>query len=156
MFKEVRSHLGRRISVLPVFIIICVLLSSITAYCDGDRSYYMSSFSINAQLDSMGNMDVIEEITYEFDGSFRGVYRTLKTAGSDGIEGIEVYKVLSGSLRQFVRDNSEKEGSYQLIDEGDGIRLKIFSAAKDESITFALKYRIMNVAAKYNDIAELY
>ncbi|MGI6584440.1 MAG: DUF2207 domain-containing protein [Lutisporaceae bacterium] len=148
--------MGRRITVLPAFLIICVLLSAITAYCDGGRSYYMSSFRINAQLDSRGNMDVIEEITYEFDGSFRGVYRTLRTAGSDGIEGIEVYKVLSGSLQQFVRDNSEREGSYQLIDEGDGIRLKIFSAAEDESSTFTLKYRIMNVAAKYNDIAELH
>lgn len=146
----------RRISAILIFLIICVLLSAITAFGDNDRSYYMSSFRINAKLDSMGNMEITEEITYEFDGSFRGVYRTLKTAGSDSIESIEVYKNQFGLFSPFVKDNSEKENTYQLINEGDSIKLKIFSAAQNESRTFTLKYRVMNVAAKYNDIAELY
>ncbi|HRU40790.1 MAG TPA: DUF2207 domain-containing protein, partial [Candidatus Diapherotrites archaeon] len=144
----------RRITVSLIFLITCAFLSVITAYCD-DRSYYMSSFRINAQLDSMGNMDIIEEITYEFDGIFRGVYRTLKTAGSDGIEAVEVYKKQPGMLSPFVQDNSERDNTFQLIDEGDGIRLKIFSSAVNESTTFTLKYRVLNVAEKYNDIAEI-
>ncbi|MDD4503640.1 MAG: DUF2207 domain-containing protein [Clostridiaceae bacterium] len=139
-----------------IFLIICALLSTITAYCADDRSYYMSSFKVSAQLDSSGSMDVTEEITYEFDGSFRGVYRTLKTAGSDGMEAIEVHKIQDGRITQFVQNNSESENSYQLIDEGDGIRLKIFSTAEDEDRTFTIRYRVINVASKYNDIGELY
>ncbi|MEA4847122.1 MAG: DUF2207 domain-containing protein [Clostridiaceae bacterium] len=146
----------RKITVSAIFLIIYALLSALTGYCDDDRSYYMSGFRINAQLDSQGNMDIIEEITYEFDGSFRGVYRTLKTAGSDGIENIEVYKNQSGTFYPFVQDNSEREGTYQLIDEGGGIRLKVFSAAENESSTFAIKYRVINAAAKYNDTGEIY
>ncbi len=116
----------------------------------------MSSFKINAQLDSMGNMDIIEEITYEFDGSFRGVYRTLRTAGSDGIEAVEVYKKQPDMLSPFVQDNSERDNTFQLIGEDGGIKLKIFSAAVNESRTFILKYRVLNAAAKFNDIAEIY
>ncbi|HNU79316.1 MAG TPA: DUF2207 domain-containing protein [Bacillota bacterium] len=145
----------RRITILLIFLITCALLSVITAYCD-DRSYYMSSFKINAQLDSMGNMDIIEEITYEFDGSFRGVYRTLRTAGSDGIEAVEVYKKQPDMLSPFVQDNSERDNTFQLIGEDGGIKLKIFSAAVNESRTFILKYRVLNAAAKFNDIAEIY
>ncbi|MDD3705811.1 MAG: DUF2207 domain-containing protein [Clostridiaceae bacterium] len=145
----------RKISVLLIILTISMLLSAMTAYCDDDRSYYMSSFRINAKLDNMGNMDITEEITYEFNGSFRGVFRTLKTAGSDGIEAIEVYRSQSGVFSSFAQDNSENENTYQLINEGDGIRLKIFSAAQNESRTFTLKYRVLNAAAKYNDIAEL-
>lgn len=146
----------RRISAILIFLIICMLLSAITAFGDNDRSYYISSFRINAKLDSMGNMEITEEITYEFDGSFRGVFRTLKTTGSDSIESIEIYKNQFGLFSPFVKDNSEKENTYQLINEGDSIKLKIFSTAQNESRTFILKYRVMNVAAKYNDIAELY
>ena len=146
----------RRIAVSVIFLIVCALLSTANVYCADDRSYYMSSFNINAQLDSYGNMDVSEEITYEFDGSFRGVYRMLKTAGSDGIEAFEVYKTQDGKLKKFVQNDSEVENSYQLIDEGDGIRLKIFSTAENEKKTFAIKYKVINVASKYNDIGELY
>lgn len=146
----------RRIAAPFIFLIICALLSTITAYCAADKSYFMGNFKVSAQLDSSGNMDVLEEITYEFDGSFRGVYRTLKTAGSDGLEAIEVYKLQDGKLMQFTNNNSEQENTYQLINEGDGIRLKIFSTAEDESRTFAIRYRVKNVATKYNDIGELY
>ena len=149
-------NLKRRIEVSVIFLVIFALLSSVTAYCADDRSYYMSGFKVNAQLDSQGNMDVTEEITYEFDGSFRGVYRTLKTAGSEGVEAIEIRKIQNGRVSEFMQNNSEAEGSYQLINEGDGIRLKIFSAAEDESSTFAIKYRVLNAASKYNDIGELY
>ncbi len=146
----------RKVAVSIIFLILCILLSSISAYCADDRSYYMSRFKIDAELDSFGNMEVTEKITYEFDGSFRGVYRTLKNKGSSGMEAIEVYKELKGELYQFVQDDSEGENSFQLTVERDGIRLKIFSSAEDESRTFVIKYRVLNVASKYNDIGELY
>jgi uncharacterized membrane protein len=152
----VRSYLRRKIAVSAIFLIVSLLFITINAYCTDDRSYYMSSFKVNAQLDSSGSMDVTEEITYEFDGSFRGVFRTLKTAGSDGIEAVEVYKLQGRNLVQFSNDNSEQENTFQLINESDGIRLKIFSTAEDESRTFAIRYKVISAASKYNDIGELY
>ncbi len=116
----------------------------------------MSSFNINVRLDSSGNMEIAEEITYTFDGSFRGVYRTLKTTGSDGIEAIEVYKTQNGRLTEFVQNDSETENTYQLIDEADGIRLKIFSTSEDESRSFIIRYKVLNAAVKYKDTGELY
>ncbi|HYE80798.1 MAG TPA: DUF2207 domain-containing protein [Clostridia bacterium] len=146
----------RGIAASVIFLVVFALLATVNGFCADDRSYYMSSFKVNAQLDSSGNMDVLEEITYEFDGSFRGVYRTLKTAGSDGIEAIEIFKQQNSRLYQFVQDDSEAENSFQLIDEGDGVRLKIFSTAEDERRTFAIRYKVLNVASKYNDTGELY
>ena len=55
-----------------------------------------------------------------------------------------------------MQNNSEAENSYQLIDEGNGIRLKIFSTSEDESKTFAIRYKVINAASKYNDTGELY
>lgn len=148
--------LRRRLTVSLIFLIMCALLSAMNVYCADDRSYYMSGFKINAQLDSSGNMEVSEKITYEFDGSFRGVYRTLKTAGSDGISNFAVGKLQNGKLTEFIQNNSEVENTYQLLDEGDGIRLKLFSTSEDESKTFIIKYKVMGAASRYNDIGELY
>jgi uncharacterized membrane protein len=152
----VKSHLRRRISVSLIFLIVCALLSTVNVYCADDRSYYMSSFKINAQMDSSGSMEVVEEITYEFDGSFRGVYRTLEIAGSDGIDDFEVSKIQNGKLTTFNQNDLEVENTYQLLDEGDGIRIKMFSTSEDESKTFVIRYKVINAASKYNDIGELY
>lgn len=138
-----------------LFLIFYVILSAAFIYAD-DRSYYVSSFDIRAELDPAGNMTVLENITYEFDGSFRGVYRTLKTAGSDGIDGIEIYKKQNGKLVYFAESNTEEENTYQILKEKDGIRLKIFSTSEDESKTFGIRYRVLNAAVKYNDTGELY
>ncbi len=151
-----RSHLRRGVTATVIFFVVLMLLYPVTAYCSDDRSYYMSSFKVNAQLNGSGDMSVLEEITYEFDGSFGGVYRTLKTAGSDGIESIEVYRVWHGKLFEFERYDSGADRTYQLIEEGDGIRLKIFSPAQDESKTFVIKYKVKNVATRYKDVGELY
>ena len=151
-----RSGLKRRAAFAVIFITTLLLTFAVTGHCSGDRSYFMSSFNVHAQLDSLGDMAVSEEITYEFDGSFRGVYRTLEDTGSDGIGGIEVYEVRDGGLIEYAQNASEADNSYQLINEGDGITIKIFSAARDESKTFRIMYNVKNVAVKYNDTAELY
>lgn len=146
----------KRIIFPAILLIIYLLTAVVNGLCDDDRSYYMSRFKVNAQLNSSGDMDVTEDITYEFDGSFRGVYRTVRAAGSDGLEAFEVYKLKDGNPILLTNDNSERDNTYQLLDEGNGITVKIFSAAKDESRTFVIKYRVINAAVKYRDIGELY
>ncbi|NQS76798.1 MAG: DUF2207 domain-containing protein [Peptococcaceae bacterium] len=146
----------KRTAFATILTAILLLTLTVTGHCTGDRSYFMSSFNVEAQLDSSGDMAVSEEISYEFDGSFRGVYRTLKSTGSDGIEDIRVYEVKGGRLNEFTRSTSEADNTYQLLEEGDGITIKLFSAAQDESKTFRIQYKVINVATRYNDTAELY
>jgi len=145
-----------RKTVSLMILIVCMLLSGFNVYCADDRSYYMSSFRIAAQLDASGDMDVVEEITYEFDGRFSGVYRTLLEEGSRGISDFSVSRLQGGKLTEFINNDSAAENTYQLLDEWKGIRLKIFSTSKDESKTFVIKYKVNAVAARYSDIGELY
>ena len=121
-----------------------------------DRSYKIDQFHVKAILNEDGSMDIEEIITYDFSGSFNGVFRTLKTAGSDGIDKIEIMINQYGYYVNADESLSEKNNTYQKIKEADGIRLKIFSKSQDEKKQFVIKYRVQNVAVKYNDIAELY
>ncbi len=121
-----------------------------------DRSYHMSSFIVNAELDTYGNLSVEEQITYEFEGSFNGVYRTLRTAQSHGIDQIEVYVLSGNNFYALTQDDSEGENTFQLLQESDGIKIKAFSRSSNESKSFLIKYIVMGAATKYQDTGELY
>jgi len=151
----VRRNLRRKHVYFILVLMLSMVLSAVSVYSD-DRSYYISGFEVIAELDRAGNMSVSEQITYEFDGSFRGVYRSIKTTGSDGVDSIKIYKLQHGKLIEFSESNTEEENTYQLFDERDGIRLKLFSASKNERKTFVIKYRVLNNAVKHNDTGELY
>lgn len=139
-----------------ILIIVIVLCLTTAVYGADDRSYYISSFIVNAGLDTYGNMMVEEQITYAFDGSFNGIYRTLKTIRSDGIDQIEVYKLNNGSTIPFSYADTEEENTFQILPESDGIRIKAFSRSIDESKTFLIKYTVMGASTKYDDTGELY
>lgn len=130
-----------------IFISLVLILVLAPATAEADRSYTMERFHVEALLNSDGSMDVSETITYDFSGEFNGIYRTLDTTGSDGIENIEVMN----------SDESKTPiSTYDIIQQKYGLKLKIYSKSKDEVKTFIIKYRVLNAAVKYNDTAELY
>lgn len=141
---------------IVLFFIMILLLTMNMVNAADDRSYRIDQFHVKSILNEDGSMNIEETITYDFTGSFNGVYRTLKTAGSDGIDNIEIMINEYGDYVNAEESLSEKNNTYQKIKEADGIRLKIFSKSQDEKKQFIVKYRVSNVAVKYNDIAELY
>lgn len=142
---------------LSLVLILCITFCLTTAvYGADDRSYYISRFIVDAELDAYGNMMVEEQITYAFDGSFNGIYRTLKTIRSGGIDQIEVYRLSGNNFYPFTQDDSEKENTFQILPESDGIRIKAFSRSIDESRTFLIRYTVMGASTRYEDTGELY
>lgn len=129
-----------------LILLVLVLLSGYTA-AEADRSYIINGFHAEAQLNTDGSMDVSETLTYDFSGEFNGIYRTLVTTGSDGVDNIEV---------MTVDGNKMPANTYEVEKQKDKLQLKIYSKARNEMKTFIIKYRVLNVAVKYNDIAELY
>ena len=136
---------GESVKKLFLFISIVFLMVLCPVKLEADRSYTIDGFEVDAQLSTDGSMDVIETITYNFSGAFNGVYRTLVIAGSRGIDNIEV---LSGDGIQI--------NTYEISKEANGLQLKIYSKSQNEIKTFIIKYRVLDVCVKYNDIAELY
>jgi len=121
---------------------------------DENRSYKISEFNVEAKLNYDGSMDVKETIIYDFKGEFNGVYRTIHTEGSDGIENIHLY--IGDSKESVCEDYSQKNNTYEILKESKGVKLKVYSKSRNESKKFTIVYRIKNVAVRYNDIAELY
>lgn len=121
-----------------------------------DRSYSIDKFYVKAFLNEDGSMDIEESINYDFSGSFNGVYRTLKTANSDGIENIKILIKDNNDYITAKESLSGNNNTYEVIKESDGIKLKIFYRSANEKRQFIIMYKVLNAAVKYNDVAELY
>jgi len=138
-----------------LFFFLAILIMVINPVAaDDNRSYKIKEFNVEAKLNSNGSMDVKETIIYDFKGEFNGVYRTIHTEGSDGIENINLY--IGDSKNPIKEDYSQENNTYEILKEPKGIRLKVYSKSKNESKKFVIAYRIKNVAVKYIDTAELY
>jgi uncharacterized membrane protein len=128
----------------------------IAVNADEDRSYYIESYQISARINENGDMLVDETLDYVFDGSFNGIYRTLGLEKNEEYENVQVFVAENGKLTEFIKDNSQKENTYQLINEGNLLKIKAFNKSKDQKKTFVIRYTANKAATKYKDIAELY
>lgn len=141
---------------ISIFMLIIVILMSLnlSVYADDDRSYYIDDFLVIAKVTENGDMEVEENITYEFDGAFNGIFRTLESTGSDGIENITVSE-LNRKIK-FVQNESESENTFRVLTEGNSQKIQAFSKSNDEQKTFVIKYIVRKPVLKYNDTSELY
>lgn len=146
-----------RNKILSIILIISILMSfCIVVNAEEDRSYYIDSYQISARINENGDMLVDETLDYVFDGSFNGIYRTLGLEKNEEYENIQVFVAENGKLTEFIKDSSQKENTYQLINEGNVLKIKAFNKSKDQKKTFVIRYKANKAAIKYKDIAELY
>ncbi|MDF2592486.1 MAG: hypothetical protein K0S75_1952, partial [Clostridia bacterium] len=146
-----------RSKILSIILIISMLMSlCVVVNADEDRSYYIESYQISARVDENGDMLVDETLDYVFDGSFNGIYRTLGTEEDRNYENIQVFVIENGNLTEFIKDNSGRENTYQLIYEENQMKIKAFKKSKDQNKTFVIRYKVSKAATRYIDTAELY
>ena len=146
-----------RNKIFSLILIISLIISLfVVVNADEDRSYLIDSYQISARVNENGDMLVDETLDYVFDGSFNGIFRTLSIDKNEEYENIQVFVIENGSLNEFVENNSEAENTYQLINEGDELKIKAFNKSVDQKKTFVIRYNVNKAAVKYKDTAELY
>lgn len=146
-----------RCSIIALFSAVLLFCINYTVKAD-DLS--ISKYSVNAHLLNDGSLDIQEDLTFDFDKSFNGVYRDINLNGIDGIENLTISRLASNKAVLLKKVSGAKNGDtdvYELLHEkNDNLRIKIYSPSEDESKTFRLSYRLKNVAIKFNDVGELY
>ena len=127
-----------------------------------DRSYQITQVDIDATVDADGTLHVVETRTFDFDGSFNGVYWDIPT-GYNPNNGKEVEvnvtsagESTAGSLLAFQLSDSDEDGTYSISDRGSIQRLKIYSAHRNEKARFTIAYDATGIATRWQDTGELY
>ena len=100
------------------------------------REYSIDEVVGDLTVNTDGSITVAEERTFDFDGSFHGVYWNLSkrgpvattNSGDVSVTNIAVEDLSSPELGSFTESDSGADGTYQLTDSGSALKVKIFSS----------------------------
>jgi uncharacterized membrane protein len=144
--------LKRLMKSYSLFFFLIVFYSGLAHQSLAAKDYHIESVMIDAQLNSDGSMDIKEKRTYRFEGHFHWATYFLPTENTGGVVDFSIGE----EGKPYLRSQEEKEGIYQYGETSESISAKWFFDAKDETRTFIISYRILEVVKVYQDAAVLY
>jgi uncharacterized membrane protein len=123
---------------LFAFVIVVLALALPLTNPASARSYTIERMKVEATLNADASMDVVEHLTYDFDGSYSQGVRPVPDGDYD------------------IVDMRVSEAGRPLPSSGAPNDLKWSFSATDERRTFDISYRVLNVAKVGPDVGELY
>ncbi len=138
---------------------IIVLLIFISTTSFAEDSLTITRWVVDSTLLDNGDLLISEDITFNFEDKFNGVYRYIVLDGVSGIDNLKVYEMVKGVENSYRLMPSASKGDRGIFTAGqkkDSVEIKIFSPSSDEHKTFRIEYRLKNVAIKHIDTGELY
>lgn len=132
-----------------ILIVFFALLLSSSAIA---KSYHFTKVDIDATVDSKGNLEVTEDRTFTFDGSFSWATYTLRKKGADEISRFTIME----NGEKFSETGTEQPGTSVIINEPEKVYAKWFFNALNEERTFTIQYNAVGAVKSYKDIGELY
>ncbi|GAB6169822.1 hypothetical protein JCM1393_22820 [Clostridium carnis] len=138
------------------FILIFSLIIPNKVYAT-NKSFDINNLLVNAQIQSNGDIIVSEELTYDFNGGFNGIYIDLNKNGSNGHEISQVaIKDSSDNITIIENSSTSNTNYYEIFDSSDKTQIKIHSKSFNERKKFLINYKIKSAAIRYNDYGSLY
>ena len=139
---------------------VLILIISTTTISSAEESLIISQWIVNAELLENGDLDIVEDITFNFREKYNGVFREIVLKNTAGIDGIRVVENSKDKVLEYKMVEKAKKGDenvFLLKEEKHSITLQIFTPSKNtEEKNFRIIYTVKDVAKKYNDIGELY
>lgn len=127
-----------------------------------EATFKITDFGISCIVEENGDMEIVENIQYYTTDNKNGLIRTINTKNkmnsknsADNIVIEEVF-VDGEKYNQTISATIGESGVYTLNKFNSTYEIKVFSPFQTNMKKITYKYRLYNVAVKYNDIAELY
>lgn len=140
-------------------LIIFILIIFLSKYSFAEDSLSISNWIVKSKLLENGDLIISEDITFEFEDDFNGVFRNIVLQGTKGISDIKIYEIIEGQESSYSLNLNAKKGDSNVFKSkanNNSNEIMIFSPSENESKTFRIKYTLYDVAIKHNDTGELY
>ena len=146
-----------------LYVSFIIFLFAIALNLPSFATFYISDFQIDANVNSSGDMQVKEKITYYTNENANGLTRKILTTNTlnkknsaSGMELLGVY-VEGEPCEQVSYANIGDNMVYEYTTNGSTeYNIKLYSPFINQIKTIEYDYILKNVAVKYNDIGELY
>jgi len=115
---------------------------------NAEEDLIIPEWVVDAQLLENGDLQIAEDISFEFNDYFNGVFREIVLNKTSGVSDIRVQELIGTALKKYTRVEEAKKGDsdvYLIKDETDKITIQIFSPLEDEVKTFRISYVVKNV-----------
>ena len=155
-------NLKQIIRKLTAFFILIILtnIAPILYVNAADREYHISNYSIDILIEKDGSAMIEERLTYDFDGQFNGILRDVDFSDTKGLIDAKVFVERKEELIEVILNSTNSladngfPGTYNYEEKDRIAHFKIFEASLDVIKTFRIRYKLINVVTKYNDIAQ--
>ena len=149
----------------------CLLLTLAFPASAHAKSYIMPEVDIQAQMETDGTLHVVEQRTFDFDGSYSAVWWTLNLLPSNAeftVNGVRMMTVdgegaTESSMSQVLEVPFELKWREEGGPDKDAYSVDapkntvyVFFGNKPSKVVVELDYTITNMAQMYDDVAEVY
>ena len=104
---------------------------------------------VDAHLLETGDLQIVEDITFEFNDKFNGVFRDIVLERISGVSDIRVQEISGTDAREYMLVDDAEKGDHDVFiikEEKDRIIIQIFSPSKESGKTFRISYVVEDVA----------
>lgn len=151
--------MGKYIKFLIIFLSLFLSAAFFPEPAFAKEDLYIPEWTVHASLKENGDLEISEDITFEFSEKFNGVYRDITLDEAYSLSDISVKEARGDSFVSYERAEKAKKGDYGVYTiekKKDRTTIRIYSPSKDEIKIFKINYVVNSAATKYNDTGELY
>lgn len=116
--------------------------------------YQITRYNAVANVRKDGKLELTQRITYDFDGSFNGVYYDQNLNKITDVSDISV-SLEQDDKRINITEGSGQNNSYELQRTADNLKFKVYHKVEDEKVTIEYHYVLTGLITNYQDTAEL-
>lgn len=120
-----------------------------------DGSYEITDYDATANILADGSIDLTQKITYAFDGDFNGVYYDQSLTKIERPTAVLVAITQDDQTTTLKQADTGENDTFQLLQEADKLRIKVFHKVVDETVTVTYRYKLTGLITNYRDTAEL-
>ncbi|KRL05246.1 hypothetical protein FD46_GL000955 [Liquorilactobacillus oeni DSM 19972] len=118
-------------------------------------SYKITHYHAQVDVQKNGDAVLTQRITYDFDGSFNGIYYNQDLRGIDDVSDVKVGLQSKNGETSLKQTQTSENNSYEMTRTDNELKLKVFHAIKDKTATFIYQYRLHGMITNYRDTAEM-
>ena len=138
--------------VIRLLLFLCLAISPTFSTSLFSKSFTLDKIDIRARIQPDGHLQIEENRTYTFRGSFSWADYRLPLKGIGEIRSFS----LSDEFSAYRQTVDEEPGTYIIQKDKNIFYVKWFYRARNETRTFTLRYLASDVITSYEDVAELY
>lgn len=141
------------ITLFLIFIISCLpMIASATVA----REFYIPSVDVNATINDDGSIDVVELISYDFDGDYNGIIRRINAIYNQNLY-IKSVEIIDSSNNEIeVNEGYNGENNTYELSGGSETEIKIYTKSSNETKNVKIQYRLENIMSKSDIEGNLY